>query len=179
MLKAGIKAWCTQSLFIESRYPETGPISRALSIASGHSLFRAGGSKWPVSPVQFSHGPESSGGRKWLCLHSCRWVRWLHLLSALQEAVHLLRTVARGCLILPKTLLKGLKGLCTGLADLTDDWVVRGASSDAHFEMVTVPLPGLWLGSHTLAVLVQLPAAVAGSNLQRRLPAGHAGGTCG
>lgn len=68
VLKAGIKAWCTQSLFIESRCPETEPISRALRIASGYSLFRAGDSKWPVIPVQFSHGPESSGGRKWLYL---------------------------------------------------------------------------------------------------------------
>lgn len=80
--------------------------------------------------------------------------------------MHLLHTVACGHLILPKTLLKGLKGLHTGLADLMDNWVVRGALSDAHLEVVTVSLPGLGLGSHTLAILVQLLAAVVDSGFQ-------------
>lgn len=38
---------------------------------------------------------------------------------------------------------------------------------------MTVPLPGLGLGRHTLAILVQLPATVASSDLQGCLPAGH------
>lgn len=51
--------------------------------------------------------------------------------------------------------------------------------------MVTVALPRLRLGRNTLAILVQLSAAVAGSDLQGRLPAGHGGeggcdlGPCG
>lgn len=57
----------THFLYCESWYPETRPTFRIPSTASGHSLFRAGGIKWPVTPVQFSYGSESSGGRKWLC----------------------------------------------------------------------------------------------------------------
>lgn len=38
----------------------------------------------------------------------------------------MLCTVAHCCLILSETLLKGLKRLSTGLADLTDDWAVEG-----------------------------------------------------
>lgn len=113
----------------------------------------------PATPVQFLYGLESSGGRKLLCLHSCRWALRLHLLH----------TVACAHLILLKTLLKGLKGLHTGLADLTDNRVVRGASSNAHLEVVTVPLPGLGLGGHTFPILVQLLAAVAGSDFQHCL----------
>lgn len=53
------------------------------------------------------------------------------------------------------------------------------ALGNAHLEVVTVPLPGLRFGRHTLAVQVQLPAAVAGSDLQGRLPVGHSGeGDC-
>lgn len=93
---------------------------------------------------------------------------WLHLLSTLQEAAHMLCTVAHGCLILSKTLLEGLKRLSTGLADLTDDWAVEEghfrhsdfhstpppppyhscphslggrALSNTHLKVVTVPLP--------------------------------------
>lgn len=81
----------------------------------------------------------------------------------------MLCAVAHGCLILPETLLKGLKRLCTGLADLTDDWVGGRALRDAHLKVMTVPLPRLRLGCHTLAILLQLSAAVAGSDLQGRL----------
>lgn len=123
----------------------------------------------------------------------------LHLFSTLQEAAYMLCAVAHGCLILPETLLKGLKRLCTGLADLTDDWAARAghfrlretstpmsthpplpctcphslggrALRDAHLKVMTVPLPRLRLGCHTLAILLQLSAAVAGSDLQGRLP---------
>lgn len=62
--------------------------------------------------------------------------------------------------VLPRTVLHSLGGR---------------APSNAHLEVVTVPLPGLRLGRHTLAILVQLPAAVAGSDLQGCLPAGHGG----
>jgi len=85
----------------------------------------------------------------------------------------MLCTVAHGCLILSKTLLKGLKRLSTGLADLTDDWVGGRALSNTHLKMVTVPLPGLRLGRHTLAILLQLPATVASSDLQGCLPRGR------
>lgn len=78
-------------------------------------------------------------------------------------SAHLLHTVACSCLIPRQTLLEGLKGLRTGLADLMDNWVVGGASSNAHLEVVTVLLPGL--GGHTLSILVHLPAIVAGSVL--------------
>ena len=68
VLKAGIKAWCTQSLFIVSpNVQRPGPCSRP-SGPCNWPLFRAGDIKWPVTPVQFSYSPESSGGRKWLCL---------------------------------------------------------------------------------------------------------------
>lgn len=113
----------------------------------------------------------SSGGRKWLCLNGCRRALWRHLLGTLQEAAHLLCTLARRRLVLPQTLLEGLEGLGAGLADLTDDGVGRCAPRDAHLEVVTVPLPGLRLGRNTLAILVQFPAAVAGSDLQGRLHA--------
>lgn len=43
------------------------------------------------------------------------------------------------------------------------------ALSDAHLEVVTVALPRLRLGRNTLAILFQLSAAVAGSDLQGRL----------
>lgn len=66
---------------------------------------------------------------------------WLHLLGALQEAAHMLSTVAHGGLVLPKTLLKGLKRLRAGLADLADDRVGGRALSNAHLKVVTVPLP--------------------------------------
>lgn len=97
----------------------------------------------------------------------------MHLLSTLQEAAYMLCTVSHCCLILSKTLLKGLKRLSTGLADLTDDWVGGCASSDAHLKVVTVSLPCLRLRCHTLAILLQLPATVACSDLQGRLPVGH------
>lgn len=86
----------TVFIYCESRCPETGPISRALIIASGHSLFRAGGSKWPVTPVQLSHGPESSGGRKWLCL----WKTHHHLPPSVPALGRLCRQ-SRGCLWSP------------------------------------------------------------------------------
>lgn len=120
-------------------------------------------------PIVFLWSKVSSGGRKWLCLHGCRAARWRHALGALQEAAHLLCTIARGRLVLPQTLLKGLEGLRAGLADLTDDGVGGRALSDAHLEVVTVALPRLRLGRNTLAILVQLSAAVAGSDLQGRL----------
>lgn len=63
----------------------------------------------------------------------------LHLLSTLQEAAHMFRTVAHGCLVLSKTFLKGLKRLRTGLADLPDDW----AAGAGHFRPgeTSTPLP--------------------------------------
>lgn len=94
------------------------------------------------------------------------WAWWWHLLRTLKKAPHLLRAVAGGCLVLSETLLEGLEWLCTGLADPTDDGMGGRASSNAHLEVVTVPLPGLGLGRHTLAILVQLPATVASSDLQ-------------
>lgn len=48
----------------------------------------------------------------------------MHLLSTLQEAAHVFRTVANCCLIQAKTLLKGFKRLSTGLSNLTDDGAV-------------------------------------------------------
>lgn len=65
----------------------------------------------------------------------------MHLLSTLQEAAHMLCTVAHSCLILSKTLFKGLKRLSTSLADLTDDWVGGRALSNTHLKVVTVSLP--------------------------------------
>lgn len=155
-----LRARNTESVFIVS------PESRALR-TSGHSpgLGAPSGQSCP----SFSYGPVSSGGRKWLCLYGCRAARWRHALGALQEAAHLLCTIARGRLVLPQTLLKGLEGLRAGLADLTDDGVGGRALSDAHLEVVTVALPRLRLGRNTLAILFQLSAAVAGSDLQGRL----------
>lgn len=66
-------------------------------------------------------GEGRAGGDTGLYLHGCRAARWRHALGALQEAAHLLCTIARGRLVLPQTLLKGLEGLRAGLADLTDD----------------------------------------------------------
>lgn len=66
-------------------------------------------------------GRAGLGGDTGLYLHGCRAARWRHALGALQEAAHLLCTIARGRLVLPQTLLKGLEGLRAGLADLTDD----------------------------------------------------------
>lgn len=78
----------------------------------------------------------------------------------------MLCAVAYCCLIQAKTLLKGFKRLSTGLADLADDGVGGCAASNAHLKVVTVPMPGLRLGCHTLAILFQLPAAVSSSNFQ-------------
>lgn len=120
-----------------------------------------------VSRVQFPQGPwGSSGGRKRLCLSRCGRTRRLHLVSALQEAAHVSRTVANCRLIQAKTLLKGFEGFSTGLADLADDGVGGCAASNAHLKVVTVPMPGLWLGGHTLAILIQLPAAVSSCDFQ-------------
>lgn len=83
------------------------------------------------------------------------------------------RTVANCCLIQAKTLLKGFKRLSTGLSDLPDDGVGRRAASDAHLKVVTISMPRLWLGCHTLAILIQLPAAVSSSDFQGRLPVGQ------
>lgn len=83
----------------------------------------------------------SSGGRKWLCLSNRGGTRWLHLLSTLQEAADMFRTVANCCLILAETLLKGFKRFSTGLADLADDRVGGCAPSNAHLKVVTVPVP--------------------------------------
>lgn len=47
------------------------------------------------------------------------------------------------------------------------------AASNAHLKVVTVPMPGLWLGGHTLAILIQLPAAVSSSDFQGCLPGGQ------
>lgn len=103
------------------------------------------------------------------------------------------RTVANCRLIQAKTLLKGFEGFSTDLADLADDGTVGGghfragastphclppsrppvshslggcAASNAHLKVVTVPMPGLWLGGHTLAILIQLPAAVSSCDFQ-------------
>lgn len=75
-------------------------------------------------------------------------------------------TVAHCCLIQAKTLLKGFKGLSTGLADLADDRVGGRAASNAHLKVVTISMPRLWLGCHTLAILIQLSAAVSSSDFQ-------------
>lgn len=85
----------------------------------------------------------------------------------------MLCAVAYCCLIQAKTLLKGFKRLSTGLADLADDGVGGCAASNAHLKVVTVPMPGLRLGCHTLAILFQLPAAVSSSNFQGCLPVGQ------
>lgn len=77
-------------------------------------------------------------------------------------------TVAHCCLIQAKTLLKGFKGLSTGLADLADDRVGGRAASNAHLKVVTISMPRLWLGCHTLAILIQLSAAVSSSDFQER-----------
>lgn len=45
--------------------------------------------------------------------------------------------------------------------------------SNAHLKVVTVPMPGLWLGGHTLAILIQLPAAVSSCDFQGCLPVGQ------
>lgn len=82
-------------------------------------------------------------------------------------------TVANCCLIQTKTLLKGFKRLSAGLADLADDGVGGCAASNAHLKVVTIPMPGLRLGRHTLAILFQLPAAVPSSNFQGCLPVGQ------
>lgn len=81
--------------------------------------------------------------------------------------------VANCCLIQAKTLLKGFKRLSTGLSDLPDDGVGGRAASDAHLKVVTISMPRVWLGCHTLAILIQLPAAVSSSDFQGRLPVGQ------
>lgn len=47
------------------------------------------------------------------------------------------------------------------------------AASNAHLKVVTISMPRLWLGCHTLAILIQLPAAVSSSDFQGCLPAGQ------
>lgn len=83
------------------------------------------------------------------------------------------RTVANCCFIQAKTLLKGFKRLSTGLSDLADDGVRGRAASNAHLKVVTISMPRLWLGCHTLAILFQLPAAVSSSHFQGCLPVGQ------
>lgn len=47
------------------------------------------------------------------------------------------------------------------------------AASNAHLKVVTISMPRLWLGCHTLAILIQLPAAVSSSDFQSCLPVGQ------
>lgn len=75
-------------------------------------------------------------------------------------------TVANRCLIQAKTLLKSFKRFSAGLADLADDGVGGCAAGNAHLKVVTIPMPRFRLGCHTLAILIQLPAAVSSSDFQ-------------
>lgn len=82
-------------------------------------------------------------------------------------------TVANRCLIQAKTLLKSFKRFSAGLADLADDGVGGCAAGNAHLKVVTIPMPRFRLGCHTLAILIQLPAAVSSSDFQGCLPVGQ------
>lgn len=71
------------------------------------------------------------------------------MLSALQEAAHVFRTVANCRLIQAKTLLKGFEGFSTGLADLADDGAVGGGhfrpgASTSHCLPPSSPFPTHW-----------------------------------
>lgn len=47
------------------------------------------------------------------------------------------------------------------------------AAGNAHLKVVTIPMPRFRLGCHTLAILIQLPAAVSSSDFQGCLPVGQ------
>jgi len=59
LLKAEVKVWYTESLFIVSPAVQRSQTPIQAPHDSTWPLFRGGGIKWPVAQVQFSYGSKS------------------------------------------------------------------------------------------------------------------------